>query len=121
MGTKQSPRVEKGIIKWYEGDAFFLPFNIKDAITKLPIVLGESDQAVAKIFDCRERILASFEDVQQDERGRFVIHIDDELTNRFKEGKYHYKWEIHKNNNETIQTIKACGDIEVEGWCKCQK
>lgn len=120
MATKQSPRNENGIIKWYEGDAFYLPFVLRDYVTKEPFVLGERDKFVVEFFDCRERVIYTCDVLVPEADGLYKVHIDKDVTKRFKQGKYHYKIEYHKNDSETIQTIKDCGDIEVEGYCQCQ-
>lgn len=115
--TKQSPRSENGIIKWYEGDVFFLDFIIKDYYTKEPIVVEGKDKVVIEFHDNRKPI-KSF-GVVSTNSGVFSIYMDKDSTKLFKVGKYHYKIKYHKNDSETIQTIYDCGKVEVEGCCQC--
>lgn len=118
MATKQSPRNENGIIKWYEGDAFFLDFAINDYFTKLPLELGGNDWVSIEFRDSR-RPIKKFNEMVKTEEGLFRVHIDKDLTKLFRVGKYEYDIEYHRNNDETIQTILECGKVEVEG-CQCQ-
>lgn len=122
MGTLQSPRVdEKGILYWYEGDAFFLNFSMKDKKTGAQIILGQNDKFVVTFHNANtEKFVAEFY-IEKMVGEFYPIHIDSEITNVFKEGLYHYDIELHRNNSETIQTILSCGEAIVEGCCKCKK
>lgn len=118
MATKQSPRNENGIIKWYEGDIFFLDFALNDYYTKLPIEVGENDRFSIEFHNC-QRTIKRFDEMVKTEEGLYRIHIDKDVTKLFRVGKYHYDIRYHKNNDETRQTIYECGEVEVEG-CRCQ-
>lgn len=122
MATKQSPRIENGIIKWYEGDAFYLRFPLTQKVgdDKVPYILGDNDSVSFEITDCRDRTIVIMESLPQNEYGVCLAHIDKETTKRLTEGKYHYKLRLHVNDSEVIQTITNCGDIEVSGGCSCQ-
>ena len=102
--TKQSPRSENGIIKWYEGDIFFLDFAVNDYFTKQPIELGENDRLSIEFHTC-QRLIKIFDKMDKTEEGLFRIHIDKDITRLFKAGRYHYDIRYHKNNDETRQTI----------------
>lgn len=121
-GTLKSPRIENGIIKWYEGDAFYLrfPLTYKSGEEKRPYILEENDSVSFEITDCRDRTIVQIESLPQDAYGVCLAHIDKETTKRLTEGIYHYKLRLHINNSEVIQTITNCGDIEVSGGCSCQ-
>ena len=120
MATLQSPRIENGVIKWYEGDAFYIRFNIYNLYNGEVIELSDKDHIDVEFYDCR-RTVAAFRDIKLGADGLFSIHIDSRLTQSFKVGEYHYKIELHKNDSETIQTIERCGKAEVEGVCECRK
>lgn len=119
MSTLQSPRVENGTIKWYEGDAFFLNFSMRYKGGEEEISLGENDKFVINFYQNCNRPLWSAE-IHEMVGSFYPIHIDSRVTRIFGVGKYHYDIELHKNNSETIQTILKCGKIEVEGCNQCQ-
>ena len=109
-----SPRIENGIIKWYCGDAFFINFDIIDDETKAPLELGEYDSIEVSFYNAQLRPVKTFEF-----RGAMVCnelkyHINETITKLFPVGKYTYCIKYHKNNNETIATVKAVGECEVE-------
>ena len=120
MATKQSPRIENGTIKWYEGDAFYLYFTIDDVNSDpvVPIKLEENDKIVV-IFRQQCREMRRFE-ILESKSGLFPVHVDERTTKLFREGQYFYDIELHRNNSDTIQTIVQCGKIEVEGCRQCQ-
>ena len=120
MATKKSPRVENGIIKWYEGDAFYLYFNLLMGIKSeglYPLELSENDKVTVTFSTLQDRVIKIFE-ITETVADKFPIYIDAKTTRIFRKGKYHYDIELHRNNDETIQTLLKCGEVEVEG---CQK
>lgn len=118
METKDSPRIESGIIKWYEGDAFYLNFSIFDERGDA-IELNENDRIVVK-FHNELKLIKKYE-IEKPTGGLFLVHIDGSATKLFKRGEYHYDVELSRNFGETIQTLLRCGDIEVEGCERCRR
>ena len=112
-GTKQSPRVENGVLKWYVGNAFYINFTITNDSDGKLLGFNENDY-VKVIFRDKRRIIKTF-DVREVEEGRIQIHMDSRSTCLFGVGKYHYDIELYRNGGETIQTLYKCGEAEVEG------
>ena len=120
MATEISPRVENGVLKWYEGDAFFVRFGLViNKQTGEELVIGESDKVVVTFYDSYCRKIVAI-DVPVSNGKTLPVHIDSRRSKLFPVGNYHYDVELHRNNSETIQTIAHCCKVEVEG-CKCRQ
>ena len=117
-GTKVSPRVEEGVIKWYKGDAFYLYFDLRDEDTGGVLLITEKDEIGIEIF-MGSRSIRKIGTTFNSEEQVYVCHITKEISNSLNAGEYKYKVYYSKNNGETIQTIENCGDILVEGVCQC--
>lgn len=111
---KTSPRIEDGIIKWYCGDAFFIDFEIMDDEAGKALELSENDGVVITFYNRQLIAVKKFEFKGGMSCNCLSCHIDKDTTKFFTAGKYTYAIRYCKNNCETMQTVKAVGECEVE-------
>lgn len=119
MATLQSPRIENGVLKWYEGDAFYIDYELKNEETGEIVETDENDGLVIEFY-CGRKKIRSF-NLEKIEESVYQLHIDARSSKLFTVGEYAYTVELHKNNSQTIQTIENCGRAIVEGICQCKK
>lgn len=118
MATQQSPRIENNVIKWYEGDVFYLSFDFINENTNAPIELIEGDSFEIDFFNgCR---LIKTIKITEKTNGLYLCYIDERTTRLFTVGEYSYTVQYIRNNGELKQTIENCGKCIVEGVCKCR-
>lgn len=89
-GAYPSPRIDKGVLRWYEGDTFsiVLRFDLKDQDGE-PVTIGTSDSVeVAFLDDTRQTVHTfSFAKVEDDQ---VKLKFDAEVSAKFTKGKYTY-------------------------------
>ena len=112
--AKESPRIEDGIIKWYCGDAFFLDFDVIDDRTGKALELEERDGVVITFYNHQLLVVKKFEFTGGISCDCLTCHIDKATSKLFATGKYTYNIRYCQNNCETMQTVKAIGECEVE-------
>lgn len=89
-GAYPSPRIDKGVLRWYEGDTFsiVLRFDLKDQDGE-DVTMGTSDSVeVAFLDDTRQTVHTfSFAKVEADQ---VKLKFDAEVSAKFTKGKYTY-------------------------------
>lgn len=95
--ARPSPRIEKGIILWYEGDEFeiVLELDLTDADGE-EIILGDTETVTVEIKD---RNGARVKQFVFSGNNYITLKFDEETTELFRRGSYFY-------------------DIIVDGACK---
>ena len=88
--ARPSPRIEFGILKWYDGDTFTIRLDLeaKDS-GGLPVTLTASDTAVIRFYNCcRIQVMEkSFTDLSG---GYVSLEFDADTSNLFPAGRYSY-------------------------------
>ncbi len=89
-GAYPSPRIDKGVLRWYEGDTFeiVLKFELQDQDGE-DVTMGTSDSVeVAFLDDTRQTVHTfSFAKVEDDQ---VKLKFDAEVSAKFTKGKYTY-------------------------------
>ena len=114
--AKQSPRIEDGILKWYEGDTFSFVFviNLTDKDTGEPIIFMPEDTITFEFSNEFSQLIQvfSFDNIPFDNKVR--LNFNEDVSRKFIIGKY--KYSIKYNGINTV-TLGACNKAEVE---KCR-
>ena len=110
--AKMSPRIENGILCWYEGDEFSLSIGLE---------LTDADGETVDILS-GDKVTVLFEDEKGEEVKEFeftpisgntiTLEFMDEVTDLFKEGKYKYDITIVHSGIKT--TLAKGNDALVE-------
>ena len=106
--AKQSPRVEDGVIKWYQGDTFKIKFivTIKDKETQEVIPLQNGDVITITFVNHGTHIkVYSFTEFEDNS---FELFVNDTDTLLFKKGTYRYKITHFRDYNRTIVDDNLC-------------
>lgn len=89
-GAYPSPRIDKGVLRWYEGDTFsiMLRFDLKDQDGEA-VTIGTTDSmAVVFLDDTRQTVHTfSFAKVENEQ---VTLNFDATITEKFTKGKYTY-------------------------------
>ena len=89
-GAYPSPRIDKGVLRWYEGDTFeiVLKFELQDQDGE-PVTMGTSDSVtVTFLDDTRQAVHTfSFATVENDQ---VKMAFDETVSAKFTKGKYTY-------------------------------
>ena len=112
QGAKESPRIEKETLYWYEGNTFTLTWtlNLKDKLLQEPIIISPEDTVSFNFYNANGNIVysKSFTNIEDN---TVDLNFDKETTSRFKTGEYTY---CITYNGEYITTIGAVMKIVVE-------
>ena len=121
---KLSPRMENGVIKWFEGDRFGIDFEIIDDETGEPYTLKDGEtveitfhkQGVVQSFSGGNipvnRAVKTFEFDHTADCAALSCKFDEETTKLFPAGRYTYC--IKLNGTESRLTVSANNVAEVE-------
>ena len=86
-GAYPSPRIDKGVLRWYEGNTFsiVLRFDLKDQDGEA-VTIGTTDSmAVVFLDDTRQTVHTfSFAKVENDQ---VTLNFDATVTEKFTKGK----------------------------------
>lgn len=110
-GAKVSPRIENGVLIFYEGDTFKLNIEIELKLQSGETVsIASSEQICFEIFDHRgvELWSKTFTGVTNN---TIAFEMDEEMVDLFHEGEYSYT--IYYNGSYTT-TVAAQNKIVVE-------
>lgn len=114
--AQQSPRINNGVIYWYQGDTFTLTFAID--LTNDTTIFNNTDRVTIEFFTHGRTSLLHLEYAEgqfqriNDKYIEFDVEIDEERTSLFARGRYNYDM-IH-TAGEDITTIVSKGGIIVE-------
>jgi len=113
INAKQSPRIEDGILKWYEGDTFSFVWtiNITNKDTGNPIIFMLEDSIDFEFFNEFGQLIQVFHfgNIPTDNKVR--LDFNEDVSKKFRRGKYKYSI---KYNGINIVTIGASNKAEVE-------
>lgn len=109
--AKASPRMENGVIRWYEGDTFRLTLilNLK-MLSEESYPIGEGDSVTVNTYDDIKNLVESI-NFDKIENNSVVIDFDSVRTAKYPKGKYRYDV-IFKSNY--ITTVADKNDFIVE-------
>lgn len=107
----ESPRIEDGVIKWYEGDIFYIDFELIDDETGEPYILKDGE-TVEIDFYWYDKLIKSFVFDHTADCSALTCYFDNETTALFTCGKY--KYSIKRNGEMIRQTVDAKNEVEVE-------
>ena len=122
--TVESPRIENGGIKWFEGDEFGIDFELIDDETGEPYALKNGEtveitfykQGVIKSFSSGSipvnRAIKTFVFDSSSHCAALTCKFDKETTKLFPVGRYTYC--IKLNTVSARQTVSANNVVEVE-------
>lgn len=89
-GAYPSPRIDKGVLRWYEGDTFeiTLKFELQDQDGE-DVTMGTTDSvSVVFLDDTRQPVQTfSFDSVEDN---RVKLTFDETVSAKFTKGKYTY-------------------------------
>lgn len=114
--AKQSPRIEDGILKWYEGDtfSFIWTINLTNKDTGNPMVFMPEESVDFEFCNEFGQLIQvfSFDNIPTDNKVR--LDFNEDVSRKFRIGKY--KYSVKYNGINTV-TLGACNKAEVE---KCR-
>lgn len=111
--AKMSPRIENGVLFWYEGDTFHLLLRLELTDQDgTPVIPGAEDTLELCFHDARGSVVQtlSFTGDQAPE-GILSIHMDEAMTALFPAGQYTY--DLRLLGQRRITLIRG-GEITVE-------
>ena len=89
-GAYPSPRIDKGVLRWYEGDTFeiVLKFELQDQDGE-PVTMGTTDGVSVEFLDDTRQTVHTFSFAKV-ENDQVTLNFDATVTAKFKKGKYTY-------------------------------
>lgn len=89
-GAYPSPRIDKGVLRWYEGDTFsiVLRFDLKDQDGEA-VTIGTTDSMAVVFLDDTRQTVHTFSFAKV-ENGQVTLNFDATVTAKFTKGKYTY-------------------------------
>lgn len=106
--AKRSPRIENGVLYWYEGDTFSinLKINLSDQDEEPIVIDGTTDFVEVEFINDRREIVKSFffgKDTGNDIVDNSIdLVFDDTVTALFTKGRYKYNVFFNGENRTTI-------------------
>lgn len=108
--AEQSPRIcEDGSIRWYEGDTFTLEFDLNFTDEQGNVVEVLPDDEIAICF--RNKYGEILYETKVVGTSTLTININEEISNKFKEGSYTY---CVRRNSIYITTLMRNNKVVVE-------
>lgn len=106
-----SPRIQNGVICWYEGDEFSisLTLNLTDA-DGTDVAVQNGDTVKISFFDERKEEIKAFEFTAV-ENNTVTMVFNADVSALFKQGKYKYDIVLDSDN---ITTLAKGNDVLVE-------
>lgn len=101
-GAAASPRIENGVLRWYEGDTFQV--NLLLTLTDqdgAPVTLNSGDTATLTFRD-RRRAVADTVTFTNIRNGALPLVMDAARSARFPAGTYTYTLTLTHNNRTTL-------------------
>lgn len=101
-GAYASPRIENGVLLWYEGDTFditiLLELEDQDGET---VEIGESDTVKMTFYNAEKETVheMNFSNIPD---GKITLEFTDEVSAKFPKGKYTYDARLTHNNKTTL-------------------
>lgn len=98
-----SPRLENGVLYWYDGDTFEVELEI-DAVDEdgEAIILGDGDSVTVKFLDCHRNSVKEFAFTTFNENV-VTMEFDGTATALFPAGEYTYDiYIVHSGRRVTI-------------------
>lgn len=88
--TKDSPRIENGVLYFYEGDTFVFKLDLNFTQDGEPLEIEPTDTVIFEFKDERGDIIASqiFTNIVDN---KVDMEWDTEFTSHFSKGKYTYR------------------------------
>ena len=111
--TKQSPRLENGVIYWYEGDTFQLVLTLRllDA-DGAPVTLGATDRLELTFRNRQEDTIATCTwRAEEITNNQLPLQVDEAMTALFPCGRYRYDLRLL---GEERTTLVRNGQVVVE-------
>ena len=107
--AKQSPRLENGVVKWYEGDTFRLQL-VLDIVDQdgEPVVIGENDTVTVSFQNDALTTVKEFTFTEV-ENNTVTMEFTSEVTALFPKGRYTYDVHYTGANRTTV-----CNDNKAE-------
>ena len=89
-GAYPSPRVDKGVLRWYEGDTFevVLQFDLQDQDGE-DVTMGTTDSVTVEFFDDTQETVHTF-GFDKVENDQVKLGFDATVSAKFSKGKYTY-------------------------------
>lgn len=111
--AKLSPRIENGVIFWYQGDTFHLHLHLELRDTEgLPITPGETDTMELCFYNkSMDPVTTVPFDAEAVAKGVLTVSMDEGMTALFPAGKYTYDLRLQGQQRTTL--IRG-GEILVE-------
>lgn len=101
-GAAASPRIENGVLRWYEGDTFRvnLLLTLKDQ-DGAPVTLNSGDTATLTFRDKRQTVTdtVTFTNIRNN---TLPLSMDAARSARFPPGPYTYTLTLTHNNRTTL-------------------
>lgn len=98
----QSPRIEYGVLKWYEGDTFEMNIEVElmdqDGVR---VDVQPTDTIEVVFYDQRHNVVRSFTFTEV-ENNIITIAVDDTVTALFGAGKYTYDIDLIGDRRLTL-------------------
>ena len=127
-----SPRVDQGVLKWFEGDTFGIDMEInlvREGIDEDgngkddPVIFDDNDQLIVTFFNSRREVIHSFiathinEDPTSEMYHTISLTFTKAISSKFRKGKYTYCIKYLSKDSPTavdITTICVNNKVEVE-------
>lgn len=131
-----SPRMDNGILKWFDGDTFTIQMVLSlvgngydeegNPVKDAPIALDPSDQVVVTFYDCHKKLVHVFvvtnipNKPSQEGYNTVNLVFDQDVSYKFPRGRYTYCMKIIRKlangskQDIDITTLCAHNKVEVE-------
>ena len=89
-GAYPSPRIDKGVLRWYEGDTFsiVLRLDLKDQDGE-DVTIGTADSVSVEFLDDTRQTVHTFS-FSEVTNNQITLEFDEQTTAKFGKGKYTY-------------------------------
>ena len=110
--ARLSPRIENGVLHWYQGDRFSLclVLQLQDQDGETVEIKPASDQVEVRFFDAQRQLVQAFlfggEEGEGITDNRLTLSFDSDVTALFPRGDYHYDV-IYTGGSRTVTLVAA--------------
>lgn len=101
-GAYASPRIENGVMLWYEGDTFDITILLElEDQDGAAVEIGKSDTVKMTFYNAEKETVheMNFSNITN---GKITLEFTDEVSAKFPKGKYTYDARLTHNNKTTL-------------------
>lgn len=108
--AKRSPRIENGVIYFYEGDTFSIGIEVEIDKVGEDYEMRPEDVVEVTFYDCRRRPVYQFSE-SGITNNEITFTVDENITTVFRRGEYTYDMKL---KGERVVTLAKDNELIVE-------